>query len=116
MIEPIKDKINNRTMFAELNIETKFSFTTETDIARKGNIKIITPINTNRKNTKLIKEALRDCLNFEDRSFMDFFKEENIFSESKIVYLKEYSNIICINKESIKILIKEIVKNKLEFK
>lgn len=82
----------------------------------KGNINIIIPKNTTAKTSKLIKEALKDPLNFENKSFVDFEIEEKIFSESKIAYLKEYSNIICINKEIIKIPTKDIVKNKLEFK
>ena len=116
IIDPIKDKINKITTFAELNIETKFSFTTETDIARKGNINIIIPKKINKNTTKLIKEALKDCQNFENKSFVDFPIEINKFSESKRTYLKAYSNIICTNKEIIKIITKETVKNKLEFK
>ncbi|MCF7795682.1 hypothetical protein K9M42_01155 [Patescibacteria group bacterium] len=116
IIDPNKDKIIKRIILAELKIEAKFSFAIKIEIIIKGNINTIIPININKNNKKLIKEALKDSLNLENKSFLDFFKEEKIFSESKTRYLKEYSNIICINKEIIKIRRKEIVKNKLEFK
>lgn len=60
IIDPNKAKIIIRITFAELKTETKFSFTTEIDIARKGNINIIIPENINKNTTKLIREAVID--------------------------------------------------------